>query len=381
MNLSAAMFLYPWDALAQGTACVLDRLAVSGLNGAKLASAYHSGKVLSTASRSVVVPEDGAIYFHPDARFYRDCDLRPPVSSLVAKRDPLGELCDAAGRRGMFADAWIVCLHNRAIGDAAPEVCTRNAFGNAYPHSLCPLQPRVAAYLEALVAQLCAYTIRRVALEAWQYVPYRHYSLCEIEGVPVGPYEKLLLSLCFCDACRSKIPQLVELQPVVCAQLIDFLRTGLPCQGEKLDAAMAGLAPLLQRRAVANAALVEHLASQACKQSKTVSLLTGPLEHGPAPDALALAAPYAAAAELAYYQSSAEGLAGCVRDVQSVLPQSCRTAVALRPGFPDTDGSENLSAKVHYARQCGVCEFGFYNYGTLPETALEYVARALHIGS
>ncbi len=55
----------------------------------------------------------------------------------------------------------------------------------------------------ALAANLAHYSIDAVDFEAFHFIPYRHYSFAEKEGIEVTPFAGLLLSLCFCEACNS----------------------------------------------------------------------------------------------------------------------------------------------------------------------------------
>jgi len=369
------MYLYPWDALDTGVSATLDRLRECGINCVKVAAVYHSGKLLLPGNprRKVFVPDDGAMYFPPGPALKRS-RLRPGISSFAQSTDPLEEICRAAEQRHMRVDAWAVCLHNRSIANAHPDVCTTNVYGDRYPHALCPLQPDVRAYLHALISDLSQYPLRRIVLEALFFVPYKHYSLFEVEGVEIGTTENLLLSLCFCAACRRVFPALAEFEPLVKSRLGSFFRDGRSLADPESET----LRNVLDARAAALNAFAAELHSVAAKAQKGIGVVAWAPARNPlfGVDLSGIAA-HLEAIDWAYYQSSPDALRGQLTHTRAQAGPKPILDLLLRPSYPDTAGAANLAAKIAAAQQAGVEDVSFYNYGILPEVSLTWIRNAL----
>ena len=143
------MLAFATDLRDEGTATVLDNVRNrAGVDGLTMAVAYHDARDIFLITLSAVrYLEGGAVFFPPDvARYGR---LQPHVSALARYGDPLGELCEVAGERGMRVNAWTVFLHNDRLGFSHPECATQNAFGDRYLTDLCPSNPDVRKYAHA----------------------------------------------------------------------------------------------------------------------------------------------------------------------------------------------------------------------------------------
>ena len=100
-----AIWTYPWDVLDLGidqvVADVRDR---AGLNGINLATSYHAGRFFQPRSprRKTYFPEDGTIYFQPDANLWADRAIVPKVADLVTERgDALRDLIRQRDQTGL----------------------------------------------------------------------------------------------------------------------------------------------------------------------------------------------------------------------------------------------------------------------------------------
>lgn len=372
-----SLYLYPWDAAGSQMAGVLGRIAAAGINTVKVAAIYHTGKILLTANSSARVrfPEDGAVYFRPFSEEWHNLALKPPISRLCATGDPLAEICAEAPRHGLAVGAWVVCLHNRAITAARPDVSTVNAYGDRYPHSLCPMQPEVRQYLRGMVQELAGRPLRNIVLEAAGFVPFRHYSYVQVEGVEVGDWENLLLSLCFCEACVRELPGMMKVRALVRAELDEFLRTGLPRNPAQ---AAGALKPLLSARTNAITDLVRLMSETAARGGKRLSVIAsgGPADVLTGID-LAKIGRYSAAVDFAYYDAANAALDGQLAAVCAAIPPSCMTDLLLRPGFPDARSAEDIGDKLSIGRKIGLANFSFYNYGLLPAQAWEWMKQAI----
>ncbi|MGH6921909.1 MAG: hypothetical protein ACREJ0_29935 [Geminicoccaceae bacterium] len=196
-----AFYVYPWDLADEGLDTVLGRLRPIGINTITLAASYHAGKFLRPHGQSgkVFFPTDGTVYFK--ARPERYGHIKPLVNPLVDEFDAFAELQQNVP--DIARCAWVVCLHNTPLGLQHPELTSRNAFGDAYPYSLCPAHPAVRDYMVNLCADLAdRYEIDRIVLETPGWLPYDHGFHHEFSLLPLDRYAKTLLALCFSDSTR-----------------------------------------------------------------------------------------------------------------------------------------------------------------------------------
>src|SRR5690349_18925 len=102
-----AIYAYAWDLAEHGVAKAVDGFKALGLDTVTMAGSYHAGKFLRPHGRGkVYFPEDGTVYFKPDASRYGA--IKPIENSMLAERDVLRELLDT----GVSVNAWMVLLHN-----------------------------------------------------------------------------------------------------------------------------------------------------------------------------------------------------------------------------------------------------------------------------
>ena len=83
--MSATVWAYPRDLLDEGVARAADCVAGLGLDGIRMAMAYHSGKFVSPrgAHRRVVFPEGGVTYFRPRASGFHALAIQPVLIDLL----------------------------------------------------------------------------------------------------------------------------------------------------------------------------------------------------------------------------------------------------------------------------------------------------------
>lgn len=217
MNIA---YLYPWDVVGDPTAP--GRIAGLGVEAVALAVSYHSTRA--------------ATPYHPNHRvlnvaqsaFYlpvREEAWGPLVPAAPTWTTPDAYLTarDALKAAGLKVLAWTVLTHNSYLGSKHPGIATRNAFGDLYPHALCPAHPEVVDYCERLVSEIL--TVGEpdgLILESCGPMGFGHQNMHEkTAGAdwngPLGD----LLSLCFCTACAPRYPegtqerikQVVDTQP------------------------------------------------------------------------------------------------------------------------------------------------------------------------
>ena len=199
--MHTALYAYPRDLADQGLDLALGRIRDAGVNTITLAASCHAGEFLGPHGRSGKrrVSAEGTVCFR--ARPERYGHIKPRLHPIVDAFDAFAELQRAAPDLGRAA--WVVCCNNPPLGARYPEYLARNAFGDPYPHSLCPAHPAVRDYVVNLCADLAhGYDLAAVVLEAPGWLPYDHASTPELARAPLDLWAKTLLALCFADATR-----------------------------------------------------------------------------------------------------------------------------------------------------------------------------------
>src|SRR5918998_2767161 len=200
--METSILAFASDLHDEGTGTVLDNVQNrAGVNGLTMAVAYHDARDLFPHNplRKVRYLEGGAVFFPPDTARYEG--LQPLVSELARSGDPLGELCEAAGERGMRVNAWAVFLHNDRLGFAHPECATQNAFGDRYLTDLCPSNPDVRAYARTLASDIARYEVSTILAESLHFHGLAHGYHHERYFEELGTVGTYLLGLCFCVHC------------------------------------------------------------------------------------------------------------------------------------------------------------------------------------
>lgn len=205
----ALVTLYPWDVLDGDIGALLDRLqgeiGVTGVSlwtGCPPTAHLRCRDVQPRLIRSV-----GGLFFRPAPRFYE------PASSLLQavvaaeslrNRDPLRILSDACAARRMDLRAKMSCSLLGGLAARNPAVATVSAFGDASLSSACLANQEVQHFLGAVAADLSS-TGSLSSLELTDCVIAWHEATTGIRAaVPLGESERILLSTCFCEACRVR---------------------------------------------------------------------------------------------------------------------------------------------------------------------------------
>jgi uncharacterized protein involved in tolerance to divalent cations len=195
------IYAYPWDLAGEGLDVTLGRIRESGLNTITLAMSCHAGAFVRPHGQTgeAGAAADGAVWFR--VRPERYGHIRPRVHPKVEQFDALAELQRRAPDLGRAA--WVVCCHNRPLGEEHPEYLSQNALGDRYPASLCPAHPAVRDYAVNLCADLAhGYDLAAVVLETPGWLPYDHAHHQASAKAPLDRFARTLLSVCFADATR-----------------------------------------------------------------------------------------------------------------------------------------------------------------------------------
>src|SRR5215211_4055236 len=204
--METSLFTFATDLYDEGFETVLDNVqSRAGVNGLTMAVAYHDARDLFPHNpvHKVRYLEGGVVFFRPDESRYEGLQLQPHVAELARTVDPLGELCAAAGERGMDVNAWVVFLHSDRLGFTHPGCSTQNVFGDRYLTDLCPSNPEVRAYARALASDVAHYEVSTIFAESLHFHGLTHGYHHERYFEELGTVGTYLLGLCFCTHCLA----------------------------------------------------------------------------------------------------------------------------------------------------------------------------------
>ncbi|GMQ94786.1 MAG: hypothetical protein BMS9Abin12_2294 [Acidimicrobiia bacterium] len=388
----ATLFCYPHEFISRATEqhirSVIERTACTGLT---VASAYHTARDLlphNPAGRLEYL-EGGVTYFRPEISRY-PISLQPKASALCDETDPLGEIVDAATRADVAVTAWVVYLHNTRLGTVAPETTVTNVFGDRIVSTLCPANPQVEAYVEALTADIASRGVSAIAAESLHFHPLEHGYHHERYFIDLSKLARFLMAVCFCGHCRrSSEARGIDVGGAAAGVRrvldLEFAEAGvgaLGCDLATIEArcGTAAAAYVANRYAivdalVAGAALVARDAGIDFEVIDPSGVLDDDIDVGflhTASDPVRLDRHLTANAVLAY-GSSAEGMLDhYVREVGAD-----RLRAVLRPMYPDCLAGDDLVRRLRDARQLGINRFGFYHYDLMRLNALDWIRSAL----
>jgi hypothetical protein len=403
--METSMLAFATDLHDEGIATVLDNVQNrAGVDGLTMAVAYHDARDLFPHNpvRKVRYLEGGTVFFPPEATRYEG--LQPRVSELARTGDPLGELCEAAGERGMRVNAWAVFLHNDRLGFAHPECATQNAFGDRYLTDLCPSNPDVLMYARMLASDTARYDVSTILSESLHFHGLGHGYHHERYFEELGGVGVYLLGLCFCEHCLQAARQSGVDAEMVHRSVRDELERRFsgrssedperltreelePFGGEEmlgyLDARTETVTSLVDEVATAaSGGGVGFAVLDLCGTEK--GFATGHPEGEAAP-ALGWQMGIDHAALVSVCDTvSATGYAADpgrlnldLEAYQALIPDASRLGLVLRPMPPDCRSAENLAAKVALARERGLERLDFYHYGFCRLDALDWIHQAL----
>jgi hypothetical protein len=196
--------VYPWD-IADDPGRPHTLLA-AGIREVAIAASYHAVRTTNWVNGTIpkVVHQGTSAYYLPvDDLAWADSPLRPTAPGALAAGSFARSLRRATAE-GLVARAWLVLAHDDAnLAVEHPELATVDAWGSRSSYGLCISQPEVAKYSRRLVEQTVVTSgIRQLLVESVTAPGFDHpvaHDKAENSGLSVA--ERLLLSLCFCDAC------------------------------------------------------------------------------------------------------------------------------------------------------------------------------------
>ncbi|MFT3974051.1 MAG: hypothetical protein QM699_11565 [Amaricoccus sp.] len=386
-----SMWSYPWDVQDQGVSAFADELRDrAGMNAVSLATSYHAGRFLQPRSpgQKAYFPEDGTVYFRPDAALWAGKAIRPLMARNVAERgDLLESLTRLRGETGLGVSCWTVCLHNSRLGGLHPGHVTRNAFGNANYYNLCPSSPAARDYVVTLVRDITTnYRPDMLELESPNFMGFAHEYHHEKDGVGLNAEDDFLLSLCFCEHCAARAREagvpveaarrtVARLIAALCERAVPEVQfPEFPAAGIDAFRGHPELHAFLAWRTEPVTTLIGEIKAAADPATRIVLI---DLKDGWLGGVdLAAVGRLCDGAILCCYDATPEAVAEVIASGRAALGPGKFLGVGLRVFYPEVDGPDILVARVRAAIAAGAEGVNFYNYGLIPAPRLDWVRAA-----
>nr|WP_315482315.1 hypothetical protein [uncultured Undibacterium sp.] len=385
-----SLYTYAWDIADIGVTQFIDDMLNMGITDVTVATAYHAGKFIRPHAKNpprVIFPEDGVTYFDPDLQRYNE--IQPQAHSDQALRAVLPALLKD-GR--LKVHGWTVLLHNTRLGTEFPQYTVKNAFGDPYVYSLCPMQAAVFDYAVNLCADLShQHALHSIVLETPGWQPYGHGYHHEFAQVASNPWLDNMLGMCFCDACKSAAKDkgiaIDALQTRVQNNISNYLALPADAQADQAaswtqselltDPELLAYISMRQDRVTQLVSAIRKAIPIQCElaviptvQRPTAACWT----EGSDLKALSEVADYI---EIPFYEPSANrAIADAWESLRHIgKPEKIRAI--LRPGLPDLNQGADLAPAMKGIQALGIKDFAFYNYGLLPQYQLDHLATTL----
>ncbi|WP_127143925.1 hypothetical protein [Pelagibacterium montanilacus] len=391
MHLS--IWTYPWDIADVGFDGFIqearDRL---GVNSVSLSASYHAGHFLQPRSpkRKSYFPQDGTVYFKPDAAIWADKEIAPLVADHVGEAgDMMARIDGQREASGIAPSSWTVCLHNTRLGMAHPGHVTRSAFGDPNYFSLCPSSPAVRAYATGLVADLThRYLPRVVELETPGFMGFDHGYHHEKDGMGLNPEDEFLLSICFCAHCVSAAGaagvdaeaakrEAKAMISAACDRAVPEVQfPGFPAKGIAAFADHEALVSYLEWRKTPVTGLVREIKAAAHPESAIV-VISGAQGWREGIDNGEVAAACDGLLVSLYDLETAQ-ITPLVDAMRALIGPDKWLIGGLRVFYPETRSGDQLEGRARAAKAAGCNGLNFYNYGLIPEPRLDWIGQACH---
>lgn len=385
-----SLYTYAWDIADIGVTQFIDDMLNMGITDVTVATAYHAGKFIRPHAKNpprVIFPEDGVTYFDPDLQRYSE--IQPQAHSDQTMRAVLPALLKD-GR--LKVHGWTVLLHNTRIGTEFPQYTVKNAFGDPYVYSLCPMQAAVFDYAVNLCKDFShQHALHSIVLETPGWQPYSHGYHHEFAQVASNPWLDNMLGMCFCDACKSAAKDkgiaIDALQTRVQSNISNYLALPADAQADQAaswtqselltDPELLAYISMRQDRVTQLVSAIRKAIPSQCElaviptvQRPTAACWT----EGSDLKALSEVADYI---EIPFYEPSANrAIADAWESLRQIgNPQKIRAI--LRPGLPDLNQGADLAPAMKGIQALGIKDFAFYNYGLLPQYQLDHLANTL----
>lgn len=386
--MKASMYLYPWDVIDDGMDTCLDTLAGLGINQVSVIVNYHTAKLVlpHNPKRRVYFSEPGLVYFDPDLTRYNGI-LKPAETTLTRGTSFFSDLTEKAPTYGIDVIAWVIAMHNTALGRANPETTVLTALGDRLIHSFCPVNPESGMFVRGLVDDVVSrFPVKAVELESASFMGFLHGFHHEIAGIEIKPSLDFLLSLCFCPHCmagmadagldsealRSAVASLIQLE---------MENSFLPAGPRNLGEFIQNFDQFLEWRIDAVTRLVDSIKRESCPDRELIVIATVFPPNGDArivngADPVKLRNVCDTIAVSGYF-SNPDDLAGDIDDLAETGLDYSRCRAGLRPQLPDCDNYDNFSKKLSLLNERGFGAVAMYNYGTMRSSSFDWIKTGL----
>ena len=384
-----SVYAYPWDIVPDFERVITEQ----GLSSVTLGLSYHAGKFIRTRSGQsrVYFPDDGVVYFDPTPGTYGKIKPIPHPDSSIR-----GVVTQFSERSELALSAWVVLFHNTRLGMLYPDETVRNAWGDAYPYSLCPANPNVADYAFKLVGDIAnRVRLSSIVLETPGFLPYAHGFHHEFAQVQSNRWLESLLGLCFCESCLKESQRDTGIDSrnlqLHVRNLVDhYLESPAEISAEMAAAWVAAdiighseLSAFIRWRMDLVTKLIRQIRTEL---ATGVALAVIPTIQRPTASTwiegsdlrrLAEAADYL---EVPLYEPSASA---AIADAWDTLRRSggdsSKIRAILRPGYPDLAAGEQFQTAIEGIAKLGIRDFAFYNWGLLRKNDFARIGPALRV--
>jgi hypothetical protein len=390
------LYLHPFDLRALAGHGGLKRLRDLGFAEVAIAASYHDGRWLMPwhGDGRVRFLEDGTLHFRPRADYGA---LRPQASSEVpsAGPSPLERLGAEAAAAGLAARAWTIGLHNSRLGEARPDLCVQNAFGDRYGYALCPAQPAAQQHAVALARDVAAHAgLQTIELEAFGQMGWKHSSHHDKASFAPSGLLDAALSACFCPACAAQMQALGHDAAAARAAAAAYIEQhvgggdamaphkhpGSAAEAQALGVDLGWLDAVLATRAATARALAAQLVAATAGVARAVQVHPHPWFTGSQLAADAAAA--FPAGDERVVTAYGDGPDAIGRMLAAASIQAARRAgsplrVCVWPKAPQFAADEDLVKLRDLCASHGVGALAVYHLGLLPWRTIERVAKML----
>ncbi len=384
-----SIYTYPWDLTDEGLDRSLNRIAdVAQCEEVMLTASYHVSTYFlpHNPARPIYYGEDGAVYFQPDYKRFKNTRIRPHLSDSVDQEGYYERIVEAINKRGLKFSAWVVYCYNHYLARTYPEFAKHDVFGNPYLGQLSTAPPDAQEYIAALTENIvqvykpASVHVESLARLRWSYGTRNPKVLSEITD-----RDQYLLGLDFNPAAvdharlrgfdgrkfqtdvaawlrprLARLPTDDDRRPVDAAWIAEVfegrLKQWLGIHSERTTALWMRVARIIHG---GGATIQSVFATSRSEQGTDVNPSTNReldrVTAGP-------------------FKSVEEGKAR-VAEITGAINKGGVVVVSTQPGaFTE---AAPLEEQVRIAKQSGAGGCNFYNYGLLREQQLGFVGSAL----
>lgn len=380
---STSMWAYTWDLCYASADDAIGHLKNHvGLQAISVATSYHTYEMLCAQRKGskFVLASESAVYFRPHMAFYDDTPIKPHLSPMVQDTDPLKQIGDACLKYGLTLASWTVCLHNSYLATNYPDHAQVSAFGDVMKHVLCASSPAVQAYMVALARDLTTnYPVQIMELESLNFQGHMQGHYHEKVGIPPGPVESCLFSLCFCEHCKKQTKErgldFDRLRNTVQAKLDLFCEVGVQDDQslEEYVASNVEMAAFIDLRA-------DTVTSFTRKMVESVDV---PIYYYLMGDYYVGGMRYKEIAEIVDrvvilgYTPSPDQLRNRIVQLKEDGVPPEKVVVGLQAYPPASPDEATLIRTTQAAAEQHVAGYCYYNYGIMPKKNLVWVGKAI----